>query len=200
MLGYMIYESFGIYDNPGESTNVQNLLTNRPGSIGSYSRSARIYKCPGDKSYVELSGQRFDRVRSYSLNRYVDGLATAAGHGGVSGTGYRAFRRSFDLGSPSASETFTFIEQHEDTIIDGSFDAGMGFYGPQAGWVELPATPHGKSSVIAFADGHVRQKKWVDPRTIRPVTRTLFIGEKSPNNPDVAWIQAHATSKLDQSP
>ena len=199
VVGYMIYEAFGIYNNPGQSTNVNNLLTNRTGSIGPYSRSALIYKCPGDRSYVEVSSQKLPRVRSYAVNMFVDGLASQSGsnQGGIE---YRAYRRTHDLGVPPPSETFTFLEQHEDSIIDCSFGVGMDYVGTQVWWIDLPSTRHGKSSVIAFADGHARQKKWVDARTIRPVTRTLFIGEKSPNNPDVAWIQEHATARIDQNP
>ena len=128
---------------------------------------------------------------------YVDSLGSQAG--GDGGIEYRSFRRTFDFGHPLPSETFTFIEQHQDTVIDASFTISKR-HGTQSWWLELPATSHGKISVIAFADGHARQKKWVDPRTIRRVTRTLFIGEQSPNNLNVAWIQAHATSRIDQLP
>ena len=49
---------------------------------------------------------------------------------------------------------------------------------------------------LSFADGHAETKRWRDPRTTPPV-RTgsdwLACGTPSPNNPDIVWLQDHAT-------
>ena len=54
-----------------DSTNKLLLMggPNLYGTIGDYTKSPDIYKCPADRSYVIFpSGARHERVRSYSLN------------------------------------------------------------------------------------------------------------------------------------
>ena len=38
-----------------------------------------IWRCPADKSYVTVSGQRTPRLRSMAINAYVGGFAGTAG-------------------------------------------------------------------------------------------------------------------------
>ncbi|MEW6158821.1 MAG: prepilin-type N-terminal cleavage/methylation domain-containing protein, partial [Verrucomicrobiota bacterium] len=67
--GVMVYENEGrAYNWMIQSTNANLLLEAKEGRIGPYVKAAGSFKCPGDKSWIELSGTRHPRVRSYSMN------------------------------------------------------------------------------------------------------------------------------------
>jgi len=61
-----------------------------------------------------------------------------------------------------------FMDTHEDSIKMCIFnlvrDATFG------GWENFPAARHGNAGTLGFVDGHVEMKRWVDPRTLIPVT------------------------------
>jgi len=44
-------------------------------------------------------------------------------------------------------------------------------------------------------DGHAEIKRWMDDRTMPPLQPAGLIPDqfRSPNNPDVLWLQQHAT-------
>ena len=72
--GVMKFESMTFGLAPLSDSTNQLLLTGRNlyGTIGDYTRSPEIYKCPADSSYVIFpNGARQARVRSYSLNHWV---------------------------------------------------------------------------------------------------------------------------------
>src|SRR5947209_20180914 len=46
-----------------DSTNTLLLVPGKFGSIGEYTKSPGIYKCPSDKSWILLEGNRYQRVR-----------------------------------------------------------------------------------------------------------------------------------------
>jgi prepilin-type N-terminal cleavage/methylation domain-containing protein/prepilin-type processing-associated H-X9-DG protein len=181
--GWLDYEA----DNP-DNTNTLWLTTGGNGRIGEYAKSAAIYKCPSDKSWVMNGGQRHNRVRSYGMNslmgsdQYVYRSPRAA---------YLVYRQWSDLGQqPPISQHFVFIDEHEDSINDGFFFFSIPSRGPSAIWLDLPAGRHNKSANITFADGHVETKRWLDERTLRPVTRkTLPTFLEVPNSPDHAWLR-----------
>jgi hypothetical protein len=41
------------------------------------------------------------------------------------------------------------------------------------------------------------RKKWLDPRTRKPVERKQIYGFPSPNNKDIEWLQERTTSKIE---
>ena len=58
----------------------------------------------------------------------------------------------------------------------------------------LPSSQHGGSGNVAFADGHVESHRWRSPDT---VAASLADGANHfryfPGNPDLKWLQEHAT-------
>ena len=99
-----------------------------------------------------------------------------------------------DIVTPSPSQAFVFVEEHEDSITRGNFICGEG-------WYTLPASRHGGAGTFSFADGHVEIKRWLDARTILPVKRMVgwFLGSQ-PGNRDVLWMEERATSKKPEAP
>jgi prepilin-type N-terminal cleavage/methylation domain-containing protein/prepilin-type processing-associated H-X9-DG protein len=182
--GWLSYEA-----NNADNTNTLWLTTAGHGRIGEFAKNAAIYKCPGDRSWALNGGQRQNRVRSYSMNslmgsrQYVYGSRTAA---------FKVYWKFSDLGRPAVSRHIVFIEEHEDSINEGNFFVGINTEG-ELGWLDWPTGRHNKSANLTFADGHVETKRWLDQRTLRPVTRTTLFVDFQAGNPDIAWLWERAS-------
>jgi type II secretory pathway pseudopilin PulG len=178
--GYMNYETAPHYGPLSDSTNTALLLDPQRSQLGPYAKSAGIYKCPSDKSWILLGGQRYPRVRSYSMSMYM---------------GYRSagpierphvFTRKGAIPRPS----LVFIDNHEDTTWGGWFQNG----GDQAldpafyFWTQIPASRHNGSGALSYSDWHVERHKWVDGRTLVPVRRIIGGPLRLPYSPDAIWL------------
>lgn len=177
--------------------------------------NAAIFKCPADRGTVvpatgPFKGRVTPRVRSMSLNLWLggrDGLDViplpGGGLGPASGGGWRVYLNMADLIDPGPSQTLTFLDVREDGITDPSFLIDMtGFPNrPEAaGFLyDYPASYHNRAAGVSFADGHAKIKPWKDARTTPPMVKGKRLTEntRSPNNPDVRWLQDHATRKVD---
>jgi len=163
-------------------------------------RNAAIHKCPEDQSYVMTgTGVAKPRVRSLSMNFYLGGYAgTDAGIASA----YRLFLKSTELTDPGPAKTFVFIDQRADSINWGNFLTSMTGYSPHNPAVytfspDFPGLLHDGAAAISFADGHTELHRWTDPRTTPPLSPNgihLASSEvPSPRNPDIVWLQDHAT-------
>jgi prepilin-type N-terminal cleavage/methylation domain-containing protein len=179
-----------------------------------YFDNAALFKCPGDRSMVQptsgpFKGRSVPRVRSMSLDFWLGGWdgqdvipPQAGGSGPFSGGGWRVYRKFNDLFDPGPSGTITFLDAREDGITDPSFGIDMSGYDghPEAvgfDW-DYPASYHGRAGGASFADGHSQIKRWQDERTVRPILKGAYwkVNYRTPNNPDVIWLQERATRKL----
>ena len=177
-----------------DSTNTLKLVPGGYGSIGGYTRTPLIYKCPADKSWIKLGGRAFSRVRSISMNEWMNSLLI-----GDEAFWY-VYRKTSDITHPGPAHAFVFADEHEDSVFSGSFRVSTDW--PDFGWINLPASRHnGGAGTFSFADGHAEIKKWRDPRTVVPVKREVhWFEHRSPNNPDVAWVLERATRKKPDAP
>ena len=177
-----------------ESTNTSKLVPGGYGSIGGYTRTPRIYRCPSDKSWIKLGGRTHPRVRSISMNEWMNSLLI-----GDEAYWY-VYRKTSDITHPGPAQAFVFADEHEDSIVGGSFSVNTDW--PDAGWVNLPASRHNAGAgTFSFADGHAEIKKWTDPRTVVPVKREVhWFEHRSLNNPDLVWVQERATRKKPNAP
>jgi prepilin-type N-terminal cleavage/methylation domain-containing protein/prepilin-type processing-associated H-X9-DG protein len=175
-----------------DSTNISKLVPGGYGSIGSYAKTPAIYKCPADKSWILLSAARYTRVRSVAMNEYMNDVNFVIDDR----VQICVFRKITDIIRPPPSLAWVFIDEHEDSISSGWF--GVEPPTPTTPWMphfwaQLPASRHNGAATLSFADGHVETKKWLDPRTKKPVTRTRFIPIIE-ENPDAAWLEERTTS------
>jgi prepilin-type N-terminal cleavage/methylation domain-containing protein/prepilin-type processing-associated H-X9-DG protein len=141
---------------PGLAPFDTNLANLRAGVLWRYLSSGPTYRCPADKSTVQLTnGQatRLPRTRSYNLSQSI--------HCDVA-PNYRKFTT---IGAPGPAALFTFIDTHEDAIYDSVFGTPM----PDADfgdtWYDIPANRHGQAACLAFADGHVEAWRWKHPKS-----------------------------------
>lgn len=143
-------------NNP-ESTN-KSLI--KEGLLFPYNDSTDIYRCPSDLGRSLLGGRRLLRVRSYAINTYMNGWDVGLMF--ESQKGYAVNKKTSDITSPSPSQALVFVDEHEESIDDGTF--GVAPAGDK--WYNLPAVWHKKGCNFSFADGHAEHWRWIDPRTV----------------------------------
>ena len=156
------------------------------GNIGyGYLRNAKTYKCPMDKTGNAGSGIGGEpRVRTISMNSRVGSN--------------QQFKRQADFASATGRDgTIIFIEEHPQSINDGWFVVNLAGDTPDvpANYVitDFPASHHGGVGAVAFNDGHMELKRWMDARTTPPITSGgLALGVASAGNPDCRWLMDHA--------
>jgi prepilin-type processing-associated H-X9-DG protein len=173
------------------------------------SRDASIYRCPSDNSYVVASGAARPRVRSFSINLFVGGFAPPQGSApdspGTDGNiafahPYCIFSKATELTAPGPAKTFVFIDMRPESINWGNFAVPMsGFPNTPADYrfdIDFPGIFHNFGASVSFADGRAEIHRWKDARTAPLLTQNSSATGPytSPNNVDVAWLQAHSTS------
>jgi prepilin-type N-terminal cleavage/methylation domain-containing protein/prepilin-type processing-associated H-X9-DG protein len=155
------------WDTSSDNTNRQFLTEDNYAKLSRYSmRQAKIYKCPADNflSSQQRAARFPERVRSMAMS-----AALGAGSG-KDAASVKHVDTLHALTKPSPAMTWVFVDEHPDSIDDGTLYA----YGPNWGkvWPNMPASFHGGACGYSFADGHAEIHKWVSAATVRPVTYT----------------------------
>ena len=180
-------------------TGTKKQLGNLYPKLGPYSQSIEIYRCPADKETVKIGNKEHIRVRSHSMNGFVEGYAYNRGQspGSVWYSEYRKYDNVSDMVAPSPSSLWVFVDEHPDSINDG-----WNIMNPRndSTWVDFPANYHNGACGYAFADGHAEIKKWTDPvpksEPVRKTQRNNIPnrGSRKGNN-DYLWVVERSTSK-----
>ena len=177
------------YDWP-DNTNILHLKNSL---LAPYLASAvPLWRCPSDPSGSIFGGQRLPRVRSYSMNGYMDSTP-----GRIDMLDWKIFQQS--TGIPVPSELFVMIDEREDTIVNGFFVVDMG--NPRPLMYSAPRSAHNGGGALGFADGHVIRKKWLDlaswpcvsPRGLGAGHGTDHIDRVDGAPRDLGWLQEHTT-------
>jgi len=169
--------------------------------------SAGIWRCPSDRSTVKpasgpFQGQAVPRVRTMAMSIWVGGWEGT--DAGCSGPQWRVYSKFAGMTDPGPARTWVLADQREDRINYGnSFTDMTGFPENPAAWrfhFDYPGSYHNRAGGFSFADGHAEIKKWLDDRTVPPLTigSTLFYSQEfvpSPRNKDIFWMQERSTRK-----
>ena len=160
--------------------------------LGPYcNRAFAIYKCPGDR----VPGGKGPRVRSISMNGQMGGISKDADVLNQYGAGknYKIFFKQAAIMNPNPSSAWVFIDEHADSINDGFFRVQMD---PTTTWKDVPASYHGGSGALSFADGHAEIKKWTDPNIRDRRVLQVASGDVPATPPynDLIWLQTRTTS------
>ncbi|MFO1512910.1 MAG: prepilin-type N-terminal cleavage/methylation domain-containing protein [Verrucomicrobiota bacterium] len=168
-------------------------------------KNTEIFKCPSDRSTVVRSSDRqtVPRVRTMSMLNWVGGRGDANGRPAPmawsDATGpWRVYRKSSDFNNPGAAGTFVFLDEREDSINDGFFVVDMdGYPNSPLSLVDSPASYHGGSGGLSFADGHSELKKWKSRFVLEKPLNSQARPYPTPDsgNVDVAWMQERATRR-----
>lgn len=189
--------------NTTDNTNVNYL---KQTLLGPYdSGVTAIFKCPSDQWRCSMYGQSMDRVRSVSMNAFIEGNAyssdkKAAGcpvnenwDGFENGAAYYSYSRMNDVQQnpgPKVSDLFVFADEVSDSINDGSLYF-ITFNKPSV-WNDLPASYHSRRCAFGFADGHGELHKWQNSNTVRIPTGSSYTATVG-NPVDMNWMIAHGT-------
>jgi len=184
-------------NNPADQNNWNHTNFTFKSPLWKYCGGARgIWKCPSDTSMgINAQKQKVPRIRSMSMNNWVGGPGWSG-----SGPGWLVYRKMTDMNNPGPSMTFVLLDERQDSINDGYFVVDMAGY-PAAPnrlkLVDYPASYHGKAGGMSFADGHSEIRRWKDPRTIPPMSKSdRPLDLAMPGNVDVIWMQERATRTL----
>ena len=138
------------------------------GLLFPYNSSVAIYHCPADRSTVRTTdGAPLSmlRTRSYNLSNAINGHPIAPDDLVLQ----PCFQKESDINDPGPDRLFTFLDVHEQGIIDSTF----GIFPPgwertmRETWWDLPADRHNKGCDFAFADGHVEHWRWAAPKIFK---------------------------------
>lgn len=192
---YMDWTSSPANTNTAYLTNPTNAL------IASYIQSAAVFKCPAD--YYQSAANPGPRVRSVSLNGPLGGFAiTVEGPAPGGGQYYGRVGKMNYLSKPGPAATFVFLDEHADSINDGSFVLDPGYPPGQERWRGLPAGYHNGAAGISFADGHTEMHLWMakkwSPASFPVLMQNYGTSSSSPwgkvllgVNADYEWLDAH---------
>jgi prepilin-type N-terminal cleavage/methylation domain-containing protein/prepilin-type processing-associated H-X9-DG protein len=187
----------GWLDNARAVPDNTNTLHLRNSLLWKYHETLGIWRCPSDRSVSVHRGIALPRVRSISMNAWINRTEPNSGD---DRSPMKILRRMSDMTEPGPSRNWVFMDEREDRINNGFFFVDMsGFLEKHPGShqiADMPASYHGGAGNLTFADGHVAARKWVDPRTKPPIAhgKNLTLIGPSPNNADVAWLQERTTS------
>jgi prepilin-type N-terminal cleavage/methylation domain-containing protein/prepilin-type processing-associated H-X9-DG protein len=175
-----------------DNTNTFLLIDPTKSLFGPYLKAMEIYRCPADRSTVTIGNRKVRVVRSYGMNAQVgwDGPIYRE----QPNPDFRVYKKTGEFIDPSPSGTFVFAEIHADSICRPFFGLRL----TRDSFYHCPANHHGRNSTLSFADGHVENHRWLDPRTYAPAKNQSWHGHdlSSPNNPDLRWLRERATARL----
>ena len=143
--------------NVSSSPGWTNELDIIEGRLYPYNSSLEIYRCPADVAF-KVGGRTVIRVRSFSVSGRLNG-----GNGSTASVNptLNFWTTESSINRPGPSQAFVFVDEDKDSIDDGFFAVRADV--PNAGfWQNAPASRHGNSGQVSFADGHVESWRWVE--------------------------------------
>jgi prepilin-type N-terminal cleavage/methylation domain-containing protein len=177
------------YGNP-DGTNIDNLIGDRKGALGTYIKTHRIFKCPSDRSVTKLAdGNSYPRVRSYAVNQVVGSDYAVV-------PGVLVFFKRGDFARAPNPLIFVFIDVHEDYLDYCYFNLAIGWNNNGQAWGHLPGGRHGSTGVLSYHDGSAEIHRWRDSRTLQPATGIYQwpnVAKPVPNSPDWRYVKERFT-------
>lgn len=169
--------------NNHDNTNIL-FLTNA--KLGPYTKNIGVYKCPADVYLCSIGSQKLPRVRSVSMNAFVEGGAYGKdAENAYAASGWYCYNKMSDIRVPSPTKLWVFVDEHPDSINDGWLIITV--TNPNQ-WNDLPASYHNGACGFGFADGHAEIKKWVEPTTMVPVKQMEYSGFPAAKSRDIQWV------------
>jgi prepilin-type N-terminal cleavage/methylation domain-containing protein/prepilin-type processing-associated H-X9-DG protein len=185
--------------SPNNTDNTNILFLTGPGAkLGHYTQNYHIYRCPADIYTCTEFGQQILRVRSISMNAFIEGGAN--GPSTVSGvnSAWRCYNKESDITVPPPVNLIVHLDEQGDSINDASFvtDVGSSLSDNPGEWEDLPASYHNGSGAFSFADGHCEIHKWRVASTRLSVRKVVYNGLAAAGSQDIMWVIQHASAPL----
>jgi len=176
--GYLDYSSAN-----SDNTNTAKLADPAFAQIGPYVNSSSLFRCPADPTALVVDGEPMLRVRSYSMNAF------AGPNSDPINPTFQVMGKMAEVSRPD--RIFVLLEEHPGSLNDSVFLLDLVRTGSGTLIIDYPGHFHLGGANLGMADGHVEHWQWSDARTMPPMNGTqLALNVVSPNNPDVARLQA----------
>jgi prepilin-type N-terminal cleavage/methylation domain-containing protein/prepilin-type processing-associated H-X9-DG protein len=141
-----------------------NLAAIKQGLLFPYNPNVGVYLCP-TATKGPSAAPNIRVVRNYSLEGRMGGADDddSARYGipsttWVLGAAYPQYKKITHVQLPPPSEAMTFLDESLETVDDGYF--AVNYNARKTDWQNSPTVRHGKSGVLAFADGHSDRWRW----------------------------------------
>ncbi len=178
----------GMLDFNGNNRDNTNLVLLMKSCLGPYTKNVGIYKCPGDRSSVNIGGAEHPRVRSVAMNAYVVG----SGFDDFTRSDYNRYKKLSDITDPQPCNLWVILDEREDSINDAFFGT---FPHQPTVMIDCPASYHGGSGGLSFADGHAEIHRWRDPVVLKPVIKNVRYASGGSSPIDMPWLNERTTAK-----
>jgi prepilin-type N-terminal cleavage/methylation domain-containing protein len=167
------------------------LIDTRRAGFAPYLRTLAVYKCPAEKTVHRVGGRAVPRLRSYSMNDYLNGGAQQY----APLPPITFYKRASEFRRPA--ELFVFIDVEPLSICYTPFEIPIA---NTQSYFTAPGALHDRNSgVISFADGHSEAHRWEKPvlRAALPVPSAGGAGVSNPHpvtsdRQDVSYIRTRS--------
>jgi prepilin-type N-terminal cleavage/methylation domain-containing protein len=186
----------GVFYHDPDKLNKELIVNAKYAQFAPYIRDIKVYRCPADRSLVQVKGLWYPKLRSYSMNSYVGWFSTNDTR--LASNNYVYFRKTAQMIRPGPANLFVFQEVYPDSICWPYFGVYMDSTSDR--FFNFPAIDHSQGGVVAFGDAHVEQHRWRHPFTLKAYSGNYHGHNDTsnlspPKNDDVAWIRDHASVK-----
>jgi prepilin-type N-terminal cleavage/methylation domain-containing protein/prepilin-type processing-associated H-X9-DG protein len=175
------------------SARVDTTTSNiQKGVLFQYVNDAQIYHCPSDRAVA--TGYPGPRTRSYSANAWLNGNGEYFGSGLTTlPTSEQPLQKKkwTDITDPSPSQTFVFIDEHEQSITSGTFyelnpnNWRIDNMANWSQWWNLPSDRHSQAANLSFADGRVEVMHWKWPKRFQMFQQPVAGKSQDPQRYDL---------------
>ena len=161
------------------------LIDPKRAGFAAYLKALAIYKCPAEQTFYTVGNRRVPKLRSYSMNDYLNGGAEQ--YAPIPPVTF--YKRNSQFGRPA--DLFVFIDVEPLSICYTPFEIPV--VNTQNYFTAPGALHDSKSGVLSFADGHTEAHRWKKP-VLRATTPAL-ISNPHPvpsDRQDVSYIRARS--------
>jgi prepilin-type processing-associated H-X9-DG protein len=170
--------------NMRNKAHAQDTRHLKQGKLFKYNDSLAIYKCPSQPKLGQGNSGYYP-VRSYSMSGHMGGVFAEISW--VQGSQYPPRVKMSDITSPPPSQSFVFLDEHENTIDDSYF--AIPVYAAN-NWMNSVSYWHNGGGTFGFADGHSEIKKWVHEMTKWPGIKRVYYFRPHPGGDrDLLWVK-----------
>jgi prepilin-type N-terminal cleavage/methylation domain-containing protein/prepilin-type processing-associated H-X9-DG protein len=139
---------------PGYETNLTRS------TLSPFVPGTGVWRCPSSRAYVrDAAGRPVSQHRSYSVSMWLNCPANTNSIRSAAPIASRILRKAFEL--PAPSETAVWVEENAVSIDNGAIGVWTS-QDPSWFW-HMPASRHGGSASLSFADGRVESWTWRGP-------------------------------------